>query len=402
MKNKKGLWIVIGVLCVCGIFFLALSSNNTVLPVSVNSAEAKEFEEFYKAQAPMKYEIWQASTHGQNGVTCVNCHVNGKLTPEDLEYGNFSKVSPETCGGCHEQELEGFKDTRHVIAVSFSQNNTRYKQLNAWPAMQEQGCDACHVKVGETCTSCHQGHTDALPKPEKAAAAGQHVTGDFTNGCGDCHMGPDHPQREAYESSVHYKVAQATGGPTCNTCHTDRENNHNIIQLKNENGEEGRNKLWDNCLECHTKEYRDNARANVEQIKKETLRVTDAARKIIQNLYKDGILKPTPGSLLDDKGIPMLNAKSLGYSHVSDIESMMFELFKYAEATTIKGAQHFSPDYTHWHGAGELWAKYEAIENEAERLRLEATLSEKAGVERPDIPDFKYEKETGKEASTIK
>lgn len=402
MKNKKGLWIIVAIFFLVGIVFLSMSSKSTVLPQGINSAQAKEFEDFYKDKTPMKFEMWQMSAHGENGVTCVNCHENGKLSEDELTYENFAKVKPETCGKCHKEEFEGWKDTRHVEAVSFSQNNVRYKLLNGWPAMQQQGCDACHVKVGETCTSCHQGHTTALPKPQTAAHEGQEVTGDFLNGCGDCHMGPDHPQREAYESSVHYKVAQTTGGPTCVTCHTDPENNHAIIQLKNENGAEGRDKLWSNCLQCHTKEYTDNARANVEQIKKETLRVVADARAIIRDLYKDGILEPTQGSMLDAEGLPPLTAKSLGYSHVSQIESLMFELHKYAEATTIKGAQHFSPDYTHWHGAGDLWSKYEAIKAEAERLRLEADVQEKTGVQEEKLPMFKYEKATGKELETLK
>jgi len=67
------------------------------------------------------------------------------------------------------------------------------------------------------------------------------------------------------------------------------------------------------------------------------------------------------GSLLDENGIPMLNAKGTSYSHVSHIENLMFELFKYAQATTVKGAQHFAPDYAHWHGVADLWHKYLAI-----------------------------------------
>ncbi len=402
MKNKKGLWIIVAILFLGGIIFLTMSSKATVLPEGVNSAQAKEFENFYKDKVPMKYEMWQMSAHGQNGVTCVNCHEEGNLTGEDLKYENFAKVKPETCGKCHEEALDGFNSTRHVEAVSFSQNNVRYKLLDGFSAMQQQGCDNCHVKVGETCTSCHQAHTTALPKPQTAAHKGEAVTGDFLNGCGNCHMGPDHPQREAYESSVHFNVAQTTGGPTCVTCHTNPDNKHEIIQLKNEKGAEGRDKLWSNCLQCHTKEYVDNARANVEQIKKETLRIEDEARKIIKNLYKDGILTASPGSLLDKDGLPLLNAKGTSYSHVSDIESKMFELFKYSEATTIKGAQHFSPDYTHWHGAADLWSKYEDIKAEAERLRLEAKLQQKTGITEEKLPMYQYEKATGKELETLK
>lgn len=400
-KGNYILWFVVAVLVIGGIALVSLSRQNMVIPTGATKAQAKEFEEKYKELTPLKYELWKESAHGQNGVTCINCHGTEGFKEGDLAYANFSKVDPETCGSCHEKEYEGWKETRHVKAVDFSQKNVRFKLLDAYPAMQNQGCDACHTKVAETCTSCHQGHTTALPKPEEAAHEGEVVTDNITNGCENCHMGPDHPQREAYESSVHHQVAQATGEPTCVTCHTDPENNHYIIQLKGEHEEEGREKLWNNCLQCHTEEYVEDARRNVNAIKKESNRIVAEAKKIIVGLYEDGILEPSPGSLLDENGVPMLNAKGTSYSHVSHIENLMFELFKYAQATTIKGAQHFAPDYAHWHGLADLWNKYLAIKREAERLRMEAGLEAETGVAIEEYPMHKYEKETGNELQTL-
>ncbi|KJS19234.1 MAG: hypothetical protein VR72_19660 [Clostridiaceae bacterium BRH_c20a] len=402
LKNKNVLWIVVGVFIIGGIALYAMSSQPTVVPAGATAQQAIEFESYYKDKMPLKYEIWKTSAHGENGVTCINCHGTELIDEKDLKYANFAKVSPETCGECHTEALDGFNKTRHVQAVSFSQNNVRFKLLDAFPEMQQQGCDDCHTKVEETCTSCHQGHPTALPKPVLQALPGQAVTGNFTNGCENCHMGPDHPQREAYESSVHFQVAQATGEPTCNTCHTSQDNNHYIIQLKNEDGEAGKNELWSNCLQCHSEEYVQDSRNNVEAIKKETLRIVGAARTIIRDLYKDGVLKPSEGSLLDKDGLPPLTAKFFGYSHESDIESLMFELHKYAEATTIKGAQHFSPDYTHWHGFAELWAKYLAIKGEAERLYLEAGVKDKLQIEAIELPMYTYPNATGHELDSLR
>lgn len=87
--------------------------------------------------------------------------------------------------------------------------------------------------------------------------------------------------------------------------------------------------------------------------------------------------------------------------HVSHIENLMFELFKYAQATTIKGAQHFGPDYAHWHGMADLWNKYIAIKEEAERLYLEAGIKKKFEIESKEYPMFKYEKETGHELDSL-
>ncbi|MGR6837124.1 ammonia-forming cytochrome c nitrite reductase subunit c552 [Syntrophomonas erecta] len=401
-NTKTVLWIVVGVLLLGGIILFSMSNQSLVLPAGATTEEAKAFEEQYKEKTPLKYQLWKDSAHGKNGVTCINCHERKVLEAEDLKYADFAKVSPETCAKCHEKEYAGWKDTRHVEAVAFSQKNVRNKLLDGFVPMQNQGCDNCHIKVGNTCTSCHQAHVTDLPKPEKQAHQGQMTTGNFTNGCENCHMGPDHPQREAYESSVHYQVAQSTGQPTCNTCHTDPDNNHLIIQLKGDNAAEGRDKLWSNCLQCHTEEYVADARANVEAIKKESGRLVEASREIIRDLYRDGVLKPSYGSLLDENGVPLLNAKGTSYSHVSHIESLMFELFKYADATTVKGAQHFSADYTHWHGLGDLWSKYIAIKEEAERLYLEAGIKKQLNLETVEYPMFKYENETGRELESLK
>ncbi len=405
-KSKRNivLWAVVIVLVVGGLVLIGTSSTSAKLeiPQGATKADVIAFENYYKDKMPMKYQIWKDSPHGQNGVSCASCHGTEILKDEDLAYGNFQKVPMETCGACHEEQLEGYSQTRHVVATNYSQGNARYKLLDAWPAMKTQGCDACHTKIDNNCTCCHNAHNSTVPKSEKLAVKDQQVTGSLLNGCENCHMGPDHPQREAYESSVHHQVALVTGEPTCITCHTDPSNNHLIIQLKDEYEEAGRQMLWDNCLKCHSQEFVNDSRDNVEQVKKETLRIVNAARKIIQDLYRDGILEPTYGSLLNQEGIPLLNAKTLGYSHVSQIESVMFELFKYAEATTIKGAQHFAPDYAHWHGAASLWQYYQDIENEANRLRLEHALKEATGVSVDPLPKYKYERETGHELDSLK
>lgn len=401
-NGKVVLWLLIAVLLVGGIAAFAMSAEQkTVVPENATLEQAREFEEFYKDKVPGKYAMWKESAHGKNGVTCINCHGTEPLKEKDLKLANFGIVKPETCGECHQKEYEGFKETRHVKAVEFSKKNVRYHLLDGFPAMQQQGCDSCHTKVAETCTSCHQGHTTASPMPKNSPHQSAEVTGNFTNGCENCHMGPDHPQREAYESSVHYQVAQATGQPTCITCHTDPDNNHEIIAIR-ENPEKGWQRIRENCLKCHTAEYVDDAWAQVQEVIAETNRIVDEARKIIKGLYEDGILKPSPGSLLDENGLPMLNAKGTSYSHVSAIENKMFELFKYAQATTIKGAKHFAPDYAHWHGLADLWTKYLEIKEEAERLRLEHKLKQATGVEEEEYPMYQYRKATGNELEQLK
>ncbi|GAW92714.1 multiheme c-type cytochrome [Calderihabitans maritimus] len=406
MKPVSRLWLTFLLVVVLALFLQGCSSGKEVKETSavenetaveaetVDYTPQNDVEAYYKEVMPGKFKMWKESAHGRNGVTCSVCHEDlkdNKLPAEKLVYnGEFDTVKPETCAKCHQKEYEGWKNTRHVQAVEFSKKNVRYHLLDGYPAMQVLGCKSCHEKVAKTCSSCHTVHSTELPKPPL----------NITNGCENCHMGPDHPQREAFESSKHHQVALATGEPTCITCHTTEENRHEIFRIKGTE-DHGRTKMLQNCQNCHSREFAEDALAKVDEIKKETNRIIDEARKIIQGLYRDGILKPSPGSLLDENGMPMLNAKGTSYSHVSHIESLMFELFKYAGATAIKGAQHFAPDYAHWHGNADLWQKYLEIKNEAERLRLEAKLKEKLGIETEEYPMFKYSQETGKELQDL-
>ncbi len=378
-------------------------AQKRTLPEGATRDDAIAMEKEAEEQWPGLYAIWKESAHGKSGITCINCHLDGVPTGADLEPNAFGGVAPETCGGCHEKEFQGYSSSRHARARDFEVNNVRYLLLNAFPAMQRQGCDACHLKVSVSCIGCHDAHTFVPPEePDSVALA-----------CGYCHNGPDHPQLEAWELSVHGRVSAYTGRPSCDDCHTDPENVHYIVRLKGYPDEDkaaaikieeaGREFLIGRCAECHSREWAENQLADVDAIKADTLAIVDAARDIIRGLYADGLLKPQPGSLLDpDTGLPLLNAKGTSYSHVNPIEAKMFELFKFAEATTIKGGQHFSPDYTHWHGNQDLWQQYLEIKDMAEQIRLNAGLVSETGVEPYEYPMHRYLNETGRELDVLK
>ena len=391
---------------------LAACSPKRVLPQGASLQQANAVEALYKSQMPWQYEQWKESPHGKAGITCINCHEVGpdnKLKPEALDNLAYGGVKPDRCGKCHEKEFAGWTQTRHADAVKLAVGNVRYKLLDGFPAMQRQGCQSCHFKVGTTCISCHDAHAFEPPRTARAV----------NDACGMCHNGPDHPQKEVQETGVHLRQAEASGmqAPNCVTCHTKNDNKHEIFRIKDvqANASAGvkannRQLLEAKCWECHTREFTAAALKDSDEIKAEANRMVDAGRAIVRDLYADGILKPSYGSLLDDKGVPLLNAKGTSYSHVSEIESLMFELFKFAQATTERGAQHFSPDYVHWHGNADLWAKYLAIRGEAVRLRWEhegkgmliEQFEEELMTRKPVYKMFAYSKQTGKELDALK
>ena len=71
-------------------------------------------------------------------------------------------------------------------------------------------CERCHL-VEKKCNSCHASHAFSSKTASEPEA------------CGNCHLGPDHPHKEMYETSLHgmiYKMTQnPKRAPRCVTCH---------------------------------------------------------------------------------------------------------------------------------------------------------------------------------------
>lgn len=109
---------------------------------------------------------WEKSPHARAGVACSHCHggqageteivkahagVKGSGDPESAVY--FRNL-PVTCGGCHKDQAEGFKTSRH------------YREL------QRTG-------RGPTCVSCHGAMSAAVLLPKQVQAQ-----------CALCHKQP--------------------------------------------------------------------------------------------------------------------------------------------------------------------------------------------------------------------
>ena len=183
---------------------------------------------------------WKLSKHRQVEVTCVTCHGDQHTSANDA-----SKVkipTPETCGTCHQTQVEQFNKGKHAIA---------WAAMKAMPTIHwqpmamtegEKGCGGCH-KIGNKtpdeivalrqngsefgaaqCDSCHTRHTFSVEEAKQPQA------------CETCHMGFDHPQWEMYSASKHgvrhdlkqRKLLPAdAAAPTCQTCHM-QNGNHEV------------------------------------------------------------------------------------------------------------------------------------------------------------------------------
>ncbi len=113
--------------------------------------------------AKTNYENWLKSKHAQVGVTCEKCH-GGNPDVSDKENAHigvkpakdenstvYFRNVPTTCGKCHTNELDHFKNSMH------------YQRLQA-------------LKQGPTCDTCHRYHTFKVLS-----------TDEFQNLCSTCH-----------------------------------------------------------------------------------------------------------------------------------------------------------------------------------------------------------------------
>jgi hypothetical protein len=131
--------------------------------------------------AKSNYEQWTNSKHALFNVTCDNCH-GGNSTSNDKDKAHigvlldsdpnstvFYRNVPETCGKCHTDELNNFKNSAHY---------QRLKALRQAPA-----CDTCHMphefkvlnvsQFHDLCSQCHNINMGIAPSdaPDKAIAA---------------------------------------------------------------------------------------------------------------------------------------------------------------------------------------------------------------------------------------
>jgi len=130
--------------------------------------------------AKSNYEQWTNSKHALFNISCDNCHGGntssdvkeiahtGVFNSSESNSSIFYRNVPDTCGKCHKDELNQFKDSLH------------YQRLKA--LKQAPSCDTCHMphefkvlnasEFQDLCSSCHNIDMKIAPDvPEKAVNA---------------------------------------------------------------------------------------------------------------------------------------------------------------------------------------------------------------------------------------
>jgi hydroxylamine dehydrogenase len=332
----------------------------------------------HQERTPGLFQSWVESKHAKNGIHCVTCHKDHQAASDQR-----SLVFPEKCGECHKRELDGFRQSRHSIA--FERMRTQGEYLGIPQEIRSAFCERCH-SIEKRCNSCHTSHRFSLKEAREPDA------------CGACHLGPDHPHKEMYETSVHgivYKLTQnPERAPRCITCHMPK-GTHNtsfgiargpagtrstVVDLKEspiskEDELHRREAMMGVCANCHSRRFAREALDNADQVKEEAFRLQGEAKEAIGDIAKEGLLYPSLSERMPHptEGRMLVLADPQLYVGTSYIERLFFTMFKFHNIRVWKSGYHFSPSYTHGHGWSEMQMDLIDIKEEAEKLRQLST-----------------------------
>ena len=358
---------------------------------------------------------WASSRHAHANISCLDCHIAGPadadISKEHLKHDKTlvsSIVSPKDCSRCHPTEAAQYAKSKHANTLELIWKIDPWLNHGMNSDIERQtGCFHCHgsiIKVEDgkfdsstwpnvgtgrinpdgskgSCSSCHTRHKFSLSEARKPEA------------CGQCHLGPDHPQVEIFDESKHGALYHAQGdswnwnaapgtwtpgvdyrAPTCSVCHMSAVNSveatHDVTErLAWENQApltvrpsdfkpwpaktdwiKERQKMETICLACHSENWT-----------KGHFTRFDAA---VAN-YNDNYFKPMK-KLIDELYEKKLLDKSKNLDEKLEVD--MYELWHHEGRRARFGAAMMAPDYAWWHGFYELKKRCMIIEEQVEEL----------------------------------
>lgn len=344
-------------------------------------------------KTPAAVAQWQGSAHAKAQVGCEKCHGSDH---EKIVRGE-ARVYMRVCAPCHQKAFQEHSASRHGMGLHSGWGCTRnlpnrkknecrfcHKEGDETPLsevqcarflkqsreMGEIGCNYCHSVEG-SCDSCHSKHATDLK-----------IVRD-PNSCAKCHMGPDHPQWEMWQTSLHGTLNASTGrsmGPDCQSCHMPKGTHNVSLGLTMNSGgvpftppkaEAGRAEMTKICSTCHAPAFARRELERDDAVRTQSLAILKEAEGIIWDLNDRDLLDPMPAERAPHplSGPNLVTDSQMLYEDTSHIERLFFKMKKYDYARTVKGAYHQNPAYTHWYGNAELKMDLVDIKSEASRLK---------------------------------
>jgi cytochrome c553 len=381
----------------------------------------------HKQETPGIFADWAMSRHAAAGITCLDCHQaqpgerdistshEKYYSMGDLPMGEkqyfvpvASAVTPKDCSRCHPDEAKQYSVSKHANTLEI------IWKLDPWlnggmnsDNERKTGCFYCHgtvlemkdgkldpdtwpnVGVGRlnmdgslgSCTSCHTRHRFSVMEARKPET------------CGQCHLGPDHPQIEIFNESKHGDIYQAfkqeynfdsapgawTPGvdyraPTCASCHMsgsgDVATTHDVTERISwetqapltvrpsefkplpaaTDWKVERDKMKNICSQCHGQAWIDDFYVQLDTSVQEYNEVYfKPAKKTLDELYEKGLLDKT--KYFDEH-----------------LEVEFYELWHHEGRRARMGTAMMAPDYAWWHGFYECKHRYNRFMEEARHL----------------------------------
>jgi len=377
--------------------------------------EAKACVECHSKETPGIVADWKDGRMAHVAVSCYDCHNVKKSSPMASQCSGLkgsetyisAMVSPKTCARCHPVEVEQFSHSGHAkLAGAPVVDKAKFKKLmyhyeggefrdgKGSTAARSSGCQMCHgtkVELGSdnkpinntwpggvgtrypdggigNCTVCHTRHSFSIAEARKPEA------------CGACHLGPDHPDIEIYESSKHGQIyatehdewnfESAPGtwepgedfrAPTCAACHMsgvgELKTTHNVnerlhwdlVHPRSEvrtgergDGVKGRPLMMKVCKNCHGPSHTKTTMSTLDDSVALYNEYYDGAQKMMKELKEKGLLKKDMWS----DGFQELN----------------YFLWHHTGRRARHGAAMNGPDYAHWHGFFQVFQVYKDMQ----------------------------------------
>jgi hydroxylamine dehydrogenase len=389
-------------------------------PLAELSAEAKECVECHATETPGIASDWDGTAHAAEAVSCVDCHEVPSNSPlaipnieghEDVTVAVAALVAPNTCGECHETQVEQFNESGHFRAalqiepkeamakLVFVHEGRNHPEVSG--ASNETGCVQCHgtrveIENGRAssktwpsagigtiwpdesvgnCAVCHTRHAFDIAEARKPAA------------CASCHLGPDHPDIEIYENSKHGQIFDAEGeewvwdsppgewepgdyrAPTCATCHMsgigDLTMTHNVSERLYWNLWAPRSEVRDSPDPMSPLTGDGPAGREIMKTVCAECHSSDFADKYFESgdravqLYNESYYDPAVAMKADlaERGLLKENPWK------DEFQILYYHLWHHEGRRARQGSMMGGPDYAHWHGFFELMQDIYAMED---------------------------------------
>lgn len=375
--------------------FMAVSANAADIKNIKLDAQSQKCVDCHEKEriAPQVHDQYAESKHAQDGVGCLDCH-SAKKTDFDAFTKNghplvASHPTPKDCAQCHEKEVKEYTQSKHAYPfwLYASADRAVFEPIVG----TKQGCEQCHNlsamwpdgSVGE-CDICHTKHSFDV------AVARTPET------CGECHLGPDHPQTEIYMESKHGNIYKAKGShwdlgynsseqkripieaPVCTTCHMDAvpgtnvKATHNVsarlsweaqapwsyrtIWFQKELGtwQQKAERMKTVCKSCHAPEYVNNYFLVYDLV---NLQYNEIRRQFVKwaKLYeKLGLIKVIDGKIVATGKEKKFSNTVLNASWYTTASELLYNGWHHEGRRFRMGAAMGGADYVQWHGIWEL------------------------------------------------